>query len=463
MEPRIQYAKTSDGVSIAYWAIGDGEPLVYMPNVIWSHAQLEWQFLEIRQWYELLAADRKLVRFDARGTGLSQRVVDDYSLEALELDVDAVAERLDLDRFALFASINAAPVAIAYAAHNPKRVSRLILWCYAPNADMAGSRYLSLQALQQVMDRDWETYTETRAGMEFGWSAGEVAHRYAAFLRECITPEMASRAYDVVGAFDVMPLLPKITSPTLVLHRQDLYFWGVEASRALAARIPGASLMLLEGVSAAPFLGDVEKVLRAVEGFLSDGQQAAAAQPPPKNATSGTAIILFADIADSTALTERLGDAAFRAKARDLDEALRRAISSNGGTAIEGKLLGDGVLATFGAAREAIACAQAIHRMAGSRVKGQGSSPDDALLLHIGIHAGDVIREANNVYGGAVNIAARVASEAAAGETLVSGTVRDLARTSAGVSFEDRGERELKGVGEPVRVFAVRKGEARDG
>jgi class 3 adenylate cyclase len=95
--------------------------------------------------------------------------------------------------------------------------------------------------------------------------------------------------------------------------------------------------------------------------------------------------------------------------------------------------------------------------MAGSRVKGQGSSPDVALLLHIGIHAGDVIREANNVYGGAVNIASRVASEAAAGETLVSATVRDLARTSAGVSFEDRGERELKGVGEPVRVFAVRE------
>ncbi len=161
---------------------------------------------------------------------------------------------------------------------------------------------------------------------------------------------------------------------------------------------------------------------------------------------SGTAIILFADIADSTALTERLGDAAFREKARELDEALRQAITSNGGTAIEGKLLGDGVLATFGAAREAIACAQACHA-AGNHA---------GLPLHVGIHAGDVIREANNVYGGAVNIASRVAGEAAAGETLVSGTVRDLARTSAGVSFEDRGERELKGVSEPVRLFAVR-------
>ena len=118
-----------------------------------------------------------------------------------------------------------------------------------------------------------------------------------------------------------------------------------------------------------------------------------------------------------------------------------------GGTAIEGKLLGDGVLATFGAAREAIACAKACH------AAGEGVD----LLLHVGIHAGDVIREEGNVFGGAVNVAARISDASEGGETLVSGTVRDLARTSAGVSFEDRGERELKGVSDAVRVWAVGK------
>ena len=151
---------------------------------------------------------------------------------------------------------------------------------------------------------------------------------------------------------------------------------------------------------------------------------------------SGTAIILFADIVDSTALTERLGDTAFRDKARGLDEAMRAAIRENGGTPVEGKTLGDGVLAVFTSAKQAIACAQACHDAAGAA----------GLSLHAGIHAGDVIREADNVYGGAVNIAARVAAASAAGETLVSGTVRDLARTSAGVTFEDRGEQELKGI-----------------
>jgi Adenylate cyclase, family 3 (some proteins contain HAMP domain) len=185
----------------------------------------------------------------------------------------------------------------------------------------------------------------------------------------------------------------------------------------------------------------------AIAQFIGAPAPRPQAAPAPALPPSGTAIILFADIVDSTALTERLGDTAFRKKARGLDEAMRAAIRANGGTPVEGKTLGDGVLAVFTSAKQAIACAQACHEAAGSA----------GLSLHLGIHAGDVIREADNVYGGAVNIAARVAAASAAGETLVSGTVRDLARTSAGVTFEDRGEHALKGIDEPVRVGAVRE------
>jgi class 3 adenylate cyclase len=168
---------------------------------------------------------------------------------------------------------------------------------------------------------------------------------------------------------------------------------------------------------------------------------------------SGTAIILFADIVDSTALTERLGDAAFREKARELDGALRAIIRENAGTPIEGKLLGDGVLAVFTSARQAIEAALACGK----------AGDDGGLPLHLGLHAGDVIREADadgraNVYGGAVNIASRISGLSAPGEVLVSETVRSLARTSAGVEFEDRGEQALKGVGEAVRVWAVVEG-----
>jgi len=153
-------------------------------------------------------------------------------------------------------------------------------------------------------------------------------------------------------------------------------------------------------------------------------------------ASSGTAVILFADIADSTALTERLGDAPFREKARELDAALRTVIGDHAGTPIEGKLLGDGVLAVFTSARQAIEAALACAR----------SGEDAGLPLHLGLHAGDVIREEDNIYGGAVNIASRISGLSAPGEVLVSDIVRGLARTSAGVAFEDRGDQRLKGV-----------------
>jgi class 3 adenylate cyclase len=160
----------------------------------------------------------------------------------------------------------------------------------------------------------------------------------------------------------------------------------------------------------------------------------------------GTATILFADIADSTLLTEQLGDAPFRARARELDAALRAIISETGGRTVEGKLLGDGVMAVFSSAHRAIECA----------ARCNAAAEDTDLRLHIGAHAGDVIREGDNVFGGAVNIAARIAAKSAPGEVLVSETVRSLARTSTDVKFEDRGYQELKGVAEAQRLFAVR-------
>jgi adenylate cyclase len=158
------------------------------------------------------------------------------------------------------------------------------------------------------------------------------------------------------------------------------------------------------------------------------------------------AVILFADIVNSTGLSEHLGDAAFRERSGALEERVRERINAQGGRAVDGRTLGDGVLATFASAKDAIAAARSC------ATAGQ----DIGLALHLGLHAGDVIREDANVYGQAVSIASRVSGLSEPNEILVSGTVRDLARSSAGVSFEDRGERELKGVSEPVRVFAVR-------
>jgi class 3 adenylate cyclase len=154
---------------------------------------------------------------------------------------------------------------------------------------------------------------------------------------------------------------------------------------------------------------------------------------------------MFTDIADSTALTERLGDAGFRALARPLEGALRAGVGETGGAVIEGRLLGDGLLAVFTSAGQALECA----------LRGVDAARAIGLELHVGLHAGDVIREDGDIFGGAVNLAARVAAEAPAGGVLVSETVRSLALTSGRIAFEDRGRRPLKGFSQPVRLFEV--------
>jgi len=302
-------------------------------------------------------------------------------------------------------------------------------------------------ALASVQDmQDWKTFTETLAHIAIGWSAGDPARKFAEIMRRSVSPATLSERWGPARrAIDATEHLPQIRAPTLVLHRQNCPLPPLDVAQRVASAIADARLVVLEGDAVAPYLGDAVSVVSAIDDFLSEG-----GGEEPTDLPSGTAIILFADIADSTALTERLGDAAFRGKARGLDGALRTIIHDNAGTPIEGKLLGDGVLAVFTSARQAIEAALAC-----------GRSGDDAgLPLHLGLHAGDVIREENNVYGGAVNIAARISGLSAPGEVLVSDTVRGLARTSAGVAFEDRGEQALKGVGEPVRAWAVREAAA---
>ena len=429
-----------------------GVPLIMSPPLAWSHISQELRVPELVSWYERLASTRTLIRYDPRNEGLSDRGVERVSEADLASDIEALIERLGQSQVDLLGFYGSGSPMLRVAAEH-QSVRKLVVWNISVNGPgiFANPRW---RAMRGLVDTDWVLFTETFAGAAFGWS-GDEPHKWARFTRRAVGPEDAALMMDALGRIDWSQWLARIHVPTLVLRDPR----NISLVEGKWADILDARLVDLRARASA-YRNETGQ--RAVEEFLSNGEQTPVVTAPSHETASGTAIILFADIADSTALTERLGDAAFRDKARELDEALRRAIASNGGTAIEGKLLGDGVLATFGAAREAIACAQEIHQIARTQSSpprvGEGLGEGSALLLHIGIHAGDVIREANNVYGGAVNIASRVASEAAVGETLVSATVRDLARTSAGVSFEDRGERELKGVAEAVRLWAVRAG-----
>jgi class 3 adenylate cyclase len=296
-----------------------------------------------------------------------------------------------------------------------------------------------------LIDSNWSLYLQNLALITYGWT--EDGRRWAESLAADLTRENYLKATGELHRSDVTDLVPKLRCQTLVVHRrgQDISF-----DREMTATIPNARLMTLsESASWFWGRGDWESNLAHVVAFLDEGAESdrESAHPELVEGPEGTALILFADIVDSTALTERLGDAAFREKARDLDTALRSIIREGAGKPVDGKLVGDGVLAVFTSARQAIEAALACGK----------AGDTGGLPLHLGIHAGDVISEGKNVYGGAVNIAARIAAISAPGELLVSDTVRALARTSAGVEFEDRGEQALKGIDDPVRVFAVRR------
>jgi class 3 adenylate cyclase len=438
MEPQIQYATTSDGVSIAYAALGEGLPIVF-PSVVFGDLHLYASDSGSAGISDALI-DRgwQVVRYDGRGCGNSERTVADFSLEPRLRDLEAVIGALGADRFVLCGGFTGGMTAIAYVVQHPERVSHLALInAYARGADFGEAipvMRASRAMMRVVAPEQWEFYTLTLANAITGFSDSELARRRAAAMMAGMSPEAYLAQWDASEGIDVTPLLDSVRTRTLVVHDKSSLIGDFSPlARNLASRIAGARLVATEDAAA------------AIDEFLREGERATTSEV----LTSGTATILFADIADSTALTERMGDAAFRAKAGEMDAALRMLIRECDGTPVEGRLVGDGLMAVFTSAHQAIEAA----------LRCNSASDGVGLKLHLGLHAGDVAREGNNVYGGAVNIAARVAGASAAGEVLVSDVVRTLARTSAGVRFEDRGEHALKGVAEGQRLWAVREGQ----
>jgi|CXWL01.1.fsa_nt_gi class 3 adenylate cyclase len=437
MEPQIRYCTTSDGVSIAYAVEGDGPgtPLILGPAAPFSH---------VREAHpgglpmNAFSAARAVATFDFRGCGLSDRNISDFSMEALARDLDAVIDRLGWTRFALHGMGMTGPIIMKYAAEHPDRVTSLVLReTYARAAEMG--RIPRMRALGAVLREDWESYLSLMALTVVGWDPS--AASMAEAIARNATPEQARGFAAATPTYNATAFVEKIAARTLVIGRDDMPVPSGDMLRQLGSRITDARVV----IASRGFEGYGETA-RVIEQFLKEGDEPrSVASPSSTAAPGGTAVILFTDVVSSTELTERMGDSAFRDASRALDTALRAAIREAGGAAIDGKLLGDGVLATFPSAAQAIDGARRCLAL----------SAASELGLHIGLHAGDVIREEGNVFGGAVNIASRICGLSAPGEILVSDVVRGMARSSAGVEFEDRGEQEMKGVGEPVRVYAV--------
>jgi len=267
--PRIEFVHTSDGARIAYWKIGRGPAIVQLPALPYSHIEAEWQIPELRRSYELLALRRTLVRYDGRGTGLSDRHLSASTTEVLASDLDAVVGTVSSDPVALLAVINSAPAAVRFAVSNPDRTSHLLMWC--PRAQ--GHLQLNdarLDALRNLMRSDWELYTETFAHAFIGWGQSKASRQFAEFMRASVTQEKAIAFHEAVHAFDVLELLPEIRCPTLVMARESFPFSLPGVFQDIANRIPNARLAVFEGDSAVPYLDDWRAIARTVYGFLGE-------------------------------------------------------------------------------------------------------------------------------------------------------------------------------------------------
>jgi len=491
MEPRIQYAKTKDGVSIAYSVFGKGPPLVVTSPAGWSHVGLERRVHWLKAWHDRLAETKTVVRFDIRGTGLSERKADAFSADTFAADLDAVVDALGLDRFALLGPLHGGRAAIAFAARHPERLSHLVLWCTFAGGGL--QRLPQVEAATALIDKDWELFTETIAHASLGWEAGEQAHFLAIYMRESVTRETYKAMVKAGLAMDVTDFLAQITVPTLVVHPRQVAVPDVSHASELASRIPGARLVLLEGTSSSPIEGALDALLAAINEFLGEGEPAAApagAEPPAPGAFR---TVLFTDIEGSTAMTQRLGDAKAREVLREHERIVRECLRAHGGSEV--KTMGDGFMASFGSATKALECAVAIQRAFAERNTSLPAHPEalegraepqpsahpfdsaqdrastssaradrsvdaEPIRVRIGLNAGEPIAEdgpdgRGDLFGTAVIRAARIAALAQGGEILVANVVRELAE-GKGFMFGDRGEVALRGFDDPVRVFEVR-------
>ena len=287
MEPRIEYARASDGVTIAYTTNGSGPPVVWLPPVPFSNIVAQWQIPLLRSAYEGLGRHLRVILYDGRGTGQSQREVEDLGLEAMIRDLEAVVLSARMGRFALFGYYHSCLLAIAYAAAHPRQVTRLVLFGGAARGWDAMAP-AETQALLSLIERDWDLFTDAAAHAWLGWSAGETGRLMADAFRTATTPAMARSMLRLARETDVSSDLPLIRVPALVLHRQGERQIPVDVSRGLAAALPNGTLVELAGSTATLFVEDLEGDLKVLVDFLTDSV-AQPRTPPQRRAARGRA------------------------------------------------------------------------------------------------------------------------------------------------------------------------------
>ncbi|HEX4821547.1 MAG TPA: adenylate/guanylate cyclase domain-containing protein [Acidimicrobiales bacterium] len=451
-----QYARCGD-LSIAYQLFGDGPVDVVFASSFVSHVEVMWTSPEIKSFFDRMAAFSRVVIFDKAGVGLSDPIMRYRSIEERAEEIDAVMNAVGFERPVLMGVSEGGPAAMLYAASHPERVQALVLTGTFPcvvfdswaDVDAAPSE-LHARAVEMLGEEFAPSAEQLARFLPFAvavrdeWGSGVALSNLLPSLpraqlgmleRMSASPGMARATGEALFRLDVRDILPAINVPTLVIHAKDEAI-PVECGRYLAARIPGAQLLEVQGADHAPWLTEPDVVLSSVEEFLTGTHTSA----PVRRALR---TVLFTDMVSSTQRAAAMGDDRWHALLDRFDSVTRSTIARFGGTVV--KSMGDGHLATIDGPAQAIRCAEALRTDVGAL----------DVEIRAGIHTGECELMGDDIGGLAVHIGARVMSQAGASEILVSSTVRDLV-VGSGFGFDDRGTHELKGVPGQWQLLAVR-------
>ncbi len=443
MEQELGFCTTSDGVSIAYATVGDGPPRVYATG--WpGHLSAEWETRHSRALIEDLAQGFTLVRYDMRGSGLSDREPGELTFENWVLDLETVVDHLKLESFPLLGlGFLAGPICIAYTAAHPERVSHLIL----SEGYMRGEELTTPERARAMVDY----ISLYGAPLASGNSAAttedlQTFQDVTKLQNQAASMEVQGEVAKAMLSVDVSGSLAKITMPTLVMHGHDDGVVPFSLGRNLAAGISNSKFVPFDDSVAAPWIKQ-DRITNEIRRFL--GVEIEVKPRPALVPAADVYTILFTDIESSTELTQRLGDA----KAQDVlhthNKIVRDALRAHGGREI--KHTGDGIMASFSSSSGALSCAVAIQQAIKAHVD---AHPDTPLAVYIGLNAGEPVAEDNDLFGTAVQLARRICDKAGAGEILASNVVRELA-AGKGFLFSDCGETDLRGFEDPVRLYEV--------
>jgi class 3 adenylate cyclase len=441
MQPETRYAKSGD-VHIAYQVAGEGPiDLVFVPGFV-SHVEANWKAPHSEKFFSRLASFSRLILFDKRGTGLSDRGSQLFTLEQRMDDVRAVMDAVGSERAAVFGISEGGPMSLLFAATYPERTAALVMYGTFAKRSWANDHPFGWK------DEDWERFFTnieshwgTPRGIDINVKAPSIANdeqacmKVAEYMRAAASPGAVKAVMQMNREIDVRNVLPTVRVPTLIAHRIGDKHISIQQAQYMVERMPNARFVELPGEDHIPWFGDSDILLGEVEEFLTGERH----EP---EADRVLATVLFTDIVGATKRAAELGDKQWRNLLERHYSLIRRELSRFRGREID--TAGDGFFVTFDGPARAIRCAEAI----------QNTVTQLGLNVRVGLHTGECEVMDEKVTGIAVHIGARVMNHAAPGEVLVSSTVKDLVAGS-GIGFVDRGAYELKGVPGKWRIFAV--------